>query len=111
VSFGDDGARALVYSARTDDGMEFDGPSMCPEGYGESESFRCDIGYFGSPGQKTFTLKIAKDATSAPLISKEIQLTEFNYCGKGVAHVIITTGEGAMPSVSDVRYISVCESL
>lgn len=111
LSFGDEGARALVYSVTTDDGMQFDGPSPCPAGYGESEAFRCDIGYFGNAEQKVFTLRVAKDATSAAIIVKEIELTEFNYCGRGVAHVIVTTNEAAMPSVSDVRYISVCESL
>jgi hypothetical protein len=78
--------------------MHFDRPAICPAGYGESEAFQCDMAYFGTPEQKTFTLMVAADATSPPLISKEIPLTDFNYCGKGAAHVIVTTSDGGSSS-------------
>lgn len=115
VAFGDEGARALEYSVTTDDGLRFDDEYLpCPSGYGESSGFRCDLGYYGSAKQMRFTLHIAAEKDGSLLISREIPLTEFNYCGRGVAYVIVTTsdaGRADPPALSEVRYISVCESL
>lgn len=111
VSFGDEGARALTYAVTTDDGLTFsDQYSPCPGGYGESTAFVCDLGYYAGTNEKTFTLHVSRADSGPALLSRDIPLTSFNYCGRGVAYVVVTTAADTAV-ISDVRYISVCDAL
>jgi hypothetical protein len=108
IAFGDPSAAAFAYSVHDDSGAVFSQRNECPGG---STTLRCDIGFYSNPVVKpVMTLRIADGDGGAVLVSRDIALTPFNYCGNGVAQVVVVAGDAGLPQVSDVQYVDACGS-
>jgi hypothetical protein len=111
ITFGDADARNLTYSFRTNDGMTFSDRNSCWAGYGESTNLHCDLAFYAGTTDTVVTVQISRGDGGAPLLSRDIPLTPFNYCGKGIAQVVVTIGDAGLPAVSEVQYLDACGGL
>lgn len=108
VAFGDSYAASFSYVFQADDGLTFSDRNMCPGGYGESTALHCDDAFYGNPNEKLITLRVSKGDAGPILLSRDIPLTPFNYCGNGIAEVVATTSDAGMPELSAVQYVDAC---
>ncbi len=108
VGFGDLGARSLSY-AFVVDGQVFAGNPYCPVDHGESAAFRCDVQFESYPAQHPLVRVDVGAADGGPvLLSVDVPLQPFNYCGSGMAYVVVTAGDAGQPTASAVSYLDVC---
>jgi hypothetical protein len=108
VAFGDLGARSLSYTFVVD-GQVFAGNSSCPQGHGESTAFHCDVQFESYPAQRPLVRMDVRGAGGGPvLLSVDIPLKPFNYCGDQMAQVVVAAGDAGQPTASSVSYLDVC---
>jgi hypothetical protein len=109
VAFGDHAAAAFRYSFHADDGIASSDPGPCPgPGYGGSLAIHCDDGFYGNSQERVVTLQVSNADGGQILLSRDIPLTPFNYCGNGIAQVVATTGDAGMPELSAAQYLNAC---
>ena len=107
VVFGDAEAASLSYTFTFPDRTLTwtpDAPydvGFCPAGYGESSAYRCDIGIDTSPVQALLVTVTVRGA------SIDIPLQPFNYCGIGMAELVVSVDHGSV-SFGPVRYVNPC---
>ena len=66
--------------------------------------------YYAGTTARVVTVDVSLPG-GAVVLSREITLMPFNYCGNGIAQVIASTGDGGMPSFGDVTYVTACGAL
>ena len=108
IAFGDAGAKALFY-AFVVDGQIVRQSARCVDGHGASSSFHCDLPFFAYPAMTPLVrLEVAASEGGPVLLSREIPLKPFNYCGNGVAQMVVSAGDAGLPTASDVTYLDIC---
>lgn len=110
IVFGDRGAAGLSYLFRSDDGTTSRGEGPCDGLRSASSGFHCDMPYYAGTTARVVTVDVSLPG-GAVVLSREITLMPFNYCGNGIAQVIASTGDGGMPSFGDVTYVTACGAL
>lgn len=108
VAFGDSGARALSY-AFVVDGALVRQSAMCIDGHGASSSLHCDLPFFSYPAMTPLIrLEVAATEGGPILLSRDIALKPFNYCGNGVAQIVVSMADAGVPTAGEVTYIDIC---
>jgi hypothetical protein len=109
VAFGSPEAASLSY-AFVVDGKAFDvHREACRGGYGESSAVHCDIGFEGLPAQHSEgRLDVGAPDGGPVLLSIDISLQAFNYCGNGMAQIVVSASDGGAPIASAITYLDAC---
>jgi hypothetical protein len=107
IAYGDSWASTLTYTVTTDDGFTWTNSTNCVDTATYAPLIHCDQGYDGDPQQTLYTLTILGEG--GVLDTVQIPLTPFNYCGKGMAYVIVSASDAGPSPVVDVSYISPCD--
>jgi len=109
VAFGDIGAASLSYAFVVDGKAVNLQLAACRGEVGESSAVHCDVGFDAYPAQRPQGRLEVGGADGGPVqLSVDIALQPFNYCGNGMAQIVISTGDGGMPTASAVTYLDAC---
>ena len=76
----------------------------CPSGY--SDTLDCTFVFFGDA--MTSVMKLVVFTAGNEAGSRDVMLTPFNYCGNGVAHVVVDLTDAGAPVVREPEYINAC---
>ena len=76
----------------------------CPSGY--ASTLDCTFAFYGDA--MTSAMKISVFTAGKLVGSRDVTLTPFNYCGNGVAHVIVELSDAGAPVIRDPEYINAC---
>jgi hypothetical protein len=111
VVFGDSAAASLSYFFTASDigtmagnGCPGDGPGQL----GESSTFRCDTSFFGNPNETSVVVRVMASDAGPTLASRAVPLTSFNYCGAGVAEVVVTVSDAGAVEIGAPTYADSC---
>lgn len=103
----DDGSANVIFRARYGDGVEREAVrGGCPYGFG---SINCSYSFFGD--SVTHELTVEAVANGEIVVGPTVPLRQFNYCGVGVANLVVQVADAGSLVFRDPVYVSPCNAL
>jgi len=113
VAFGDVEAASLDYAFVVDGRVFPLLPNACVGGPGggldESSAVHCNLGFEGAPAQsQNGRLEVRLGEAGTAALSVDIAFHAFNYCGDGMAQIVVSAGDAGLPTATAVTYVDAC---
>jgi hypothetical protein len=111
IAFGNPEAAAFTFIFRADDGFVGTEAGPCPVVSGMSSNMHCDVGFDGNPHESRVIVEVHSGDAGDAVVTRDVALTPFNYCGRAMVQLLVSTDALGAPTLSDEGNVDACGGL